>query len=111
MESKIEIDWSLEAPDPTLIEFVPNFQENRKKELSEFKSLLAVKDFSGLKKLGHNWKGFSRPYGYIALEKMGKALELAAGLKDIKQCESLFHQFLIYINEKDVQMTKASRQN
>src|SRR5690606_4640290 len=99
--NEINIDWRLEVPDPNLLEFVKGFQENRKKEIAELKRLLEENDFDGMRKLGHNWKGFGRPYGYLALEAMGIALEAAALRNDLPQCHSLFRQFVNYINEKE----------
>ena len=103
---QIRVNWHAEIPDPTLIEFLKGFQENRKKEIPLLKRLLESRDFDGLRKLGHNWKGFSRPYGYLALEDLGKSLEAAAKENDLPQCQSLFEQFLNYINEKEVRLQK-----
>lgn len=103
MES-ILIDWQSEVPDPGLVDFIPGFQENRKKEIALVKNFLKEKDFEALRKLAHNWKGFSRPYGYQTLEALGRALEKAAQNQDLDTCENLFSQFLHYINEKEVRL-------
>lgn len=100
----LNVDWSSEVPDPTLIDFIKGFQENRKKEIVPLKKLLEIQDFDGLRKLGHNWKGFGRPYGYLALERLGVALEKAALAQDLGECQELFKQFLEYINEKDIRL-------
>lgn len=104
---QLKVNWHAEIPDPNLIDFIEGFQENRKKEITVLKRLLDDKDFDGLRKLGHNWKGFGRPYGYIALETLGKALEAAAEKQDLLQCQSVFRQFIEYINEKDVRLQKS----
>lgn len=101
---QIVVNWHAEIPDPNLIDFLNGFQENRKKEIAVLKRLLEEKDFDGMRKMGHNWKGFSRPYGYIALETLGKMLEAAALQNDLSQCQSLFQQFVNYINEKEVRL-------
>lgn len=108
--SSLTIDWNLEQADPALVEFIPGFQENRKKEVIELKGLLGHEDFTGMQKLGHNWKGFSRPYGYLALEKMGIALEQAARAKDLPRCREIFQQFLFYINEKEARLAGSPEQ-
>lgn len=104
----VQIDWNAEIPDPTLIEFVKGFQENRKKEAPALKRLLDESDFEALRKVGHNWKGFSRPYGYIALEGLGRALEEAAKSSDLEKCEAIYNQFLEYIEQKDTRLRSNS---
>lgn len=97
----LQIDWSAEVPDPTLIQFVGKFQENRKKEIPAFEELLEASDFEGLRKIAHNWKGFSRPYGYLALEAMGKDLGEAAKSQNLKECKEIFEKFRCYLTEKE----------
>lgn len=99
--TNLQIDWSAEVPDPTLIQFVSKFQENRNKEVPTFEELLKAEDFEGIRKLAHNWKGFSRPYGYLALEAMGKALGEAAKSQNLKECKEIFDQFRHYLTEKE----------
>ncbi|HAG90894.1 MAG TPA: hypothetical protein DCL41_03440 [Bdellovibrionales bacterium] len=110
MNRHIEVNWSEETPDPTLVDFLERFQENRKKELSDYKTHLENQDFQSLQKLGHNWKGFSRPYGYVALEKMGKTLEQFAKNSDLQGCQEIFEEFLLYINEKELRLAQESSQ-
>ena len=61
-----------EAPEPGLEPFVPKFIEDRLEEIS---ALLVDKNIRDIKTKAHQWKGFSRPYGFTHLETMAKEIE------------------------------------
>lgn len=98
---QIQIDWNQEVVDPALSSFLPDFQKKRNAELLTLKRDLENGDFDALARLAHNWKGFSRPYGYIALEGLAKALETAAKAKDTTSCQQLLSEIAAYLKEKE----------
>jgi len=61
-----------EAPEPGLEPFVPKFIEDR---LSELSALLADRNIDDIKSKAHQWKGFSRPYGFSHLETIAREIE------------------------------------
>lgn len=102
---QIQIDWKLEVADPALSSFLPEFQKKRRTELEQMKKNLDGADFEALAKIAHNWKGFSRPYGYIGLEAMAKTLEQAAKAQDRAKCQELFAEIESYLAQKESRLS------
>lgn len=61
--------------DPDLIDYIPTFVENRKKELAKALIDLDQKNFDNLRGLGHTLKGCCASYGFTELGELGKKLE------------------------------------
>ncbi len=64
-------------PDKDLEDLIPTFVQNRRNELEEIDAALAKADFEFIRRTAHTWKGICRPYGFIYLETLSKALEVA----------------------------------
>jgi len=76
-----------EAPEPGLEPFVPKFIEDR---LTEISTLIEGKEIGAIKSVAHQWKGFSRPYGFSKLEEIAISIEksdLDGALKLLKQAK------------------------
>jgi HPt (histidine-containing phosphotransfer) domain-containing protein len=82
-----------EAPEPGLEPFVPKFIDDR---LSEISVLLAEKNISSIQTKAHQWKGFSRPYGFAHLEAIAKEIEKS----DLKQALDLLIQAEDYCKKR-----------
>lgn len=83
--------------DPALIKFRPEFLQNRFKEIT---SALSDPDFETMRKLSHNWKGFSRPYGFIELESIAHHLGQKAKSKDLSACIEILEKAKSYCLEQ-----------
>lgn len=95
-----------EKPEEGLEEYVPNFITDREQELILLKQALDSGDFESLRKKAHDWKGFSRPFGFLHLEKIGIQLEIAAKSSSQSECASLLDE-----TEKYLQLKKEQLQN
>jgi len=76
-----------EAPEPGLEPFIPKFIEDR---LSEISTMLVEKDLKNIHATAHQWKGFSRPYGFSKLEDFAIEIEkshLEASLKILETAQ------------------------
>lgn len=83
--------------DPALIKFRPEFLQNRLKEIT---MALSDPDFNVIRGLCHNWKGFSRPYGFLGLESIANELSEKAKSKDLQGCIEILEKAKDYCIEQ-----------
>lgn len=89
-----------EKPQEGLEEFVPEFLNSRDEDLLQLKQALSEGDFETIRRKAHDWKGFSRPFGFIFLENIAKKLEESAKNQEASECESLLNDAEIYLQKK-----------
>lgn len=89
-----------EKPEEGLEEYVPNFINDRESELNSLKQALDKGDFDSIRKKAHDWKGFSRPFGFLHLEKIGIQLEIAAKSSSKDECLTLLNETEKYLQLK-----------
>ncbi|MCX7716419.1 MAG: Hpt domain-containing protein [Endomicrobia bacterium] len=61
--------------DPEIKEFIPEFLENRKKDIKDMLSLLTKNDFENIRVIGHKMKGSGKLYGFYEISQTGQHLE------------------------------------
>ncbi len=71
------------CPDPDLVDLIPDFILNRKRDLELMKKALNQEDWKGLGRLAHTWKGICKPYGFLRLDEMSRALESFAEAQEV----------------------------
>lgn len=74
---KVEIDADLQ-------DLVPQFVENRKKDLESFGLLIQQNDLVGIGQLAHKVKGAAAGYGFAQLSQLAADMENAAKAGDQK---------------------------
>lgn len=89
-----------ERPQEGLEEYVPGFLDSRDQDVVNLKSSLAQEDFETIRRKAHDWKGFSRPFGFLHLETIAKKLEEAAQQSSIKDCDDLLSEAEKYLQKK-----------
>jgi HPt (histidine-containing phosphotransfer) domain-containing protein len=77
--------------DPDLQDLIPDYLENRGKDLLVYQQALEKDDFDSIAVLGHSMKGSGGGYGLNDLTSIGRAIEKAAKNKDKKSV----HQSII----------------
>lgn len=69
--------------DPDLLDIVPGFLENRRRDVKTIEASLTRGDFETIRVLGHRMKGDGGGYGFDRISAIGNLLELAAARKDV----------------------------
>lgn len=90
------------TPDADLADLIPTFIQNRKKDLVQLEQSIARADFDAIRRLGHTLKGICRPYGFIDLEAMSKALEGAAEAGDLEAIKGLYKDMKDYVEHVEI---------
>ncbi len=68
--------------DSDLQDLIPDYLENREKDLLAFKQALKKNNFDKIAVLGHSMKGSGGGYGFNDLSNIGRAIEKAAKNRD-----------------------------
>jgi HPt (histidine-containing phosphotransfer) domain-containing protein len=68
--------------DPGLQDLIPDYLENREKDLLVYQQALEKGDFDSIGVLGHSMKGSGGGYGFNDLSSIGRAIEKAAKNRD-----------------------------
>ena len=68
--------------DPDLQDLIPDYLENREKDLLVYQQALEKGDFDSIGVLGHSMKGSGGVYGFNDLSSIGRAIEKAAKNRD-----------------------------
>lgn len=63
--------------DPDIKELIPNYLNNRHKDVQSILAALDKKDFDAIHILGHSMKGSGEGYGFNLITQIGSALEEA----------------------------------
>lgn len=90
-----------ERPVEGLEEFAPQFLKDRQREFAPYRETERVEDFETLRKLAHQWKGFSEPYGFQTLGVLAQELEVCAKAEDQPGCLRLFGEIDRYLTAKE----------
>lgn len=89
-----------EKPFEGLEAFVEDFLSRRQNELHDLHVAAEKKDFQLPRKVAHDWKGFSRPYGFGHLEDLSQELREAAVEEDQAKVEEVIRKAATYLEIK-----------
>lgn len=93
---KIEIDADLQ-------DLVPQFVENRKRDLESLQQLVLKKDIEAIAQLAHKIKGAAAGYGFNELSDLASQLEKAAKAKDEAPLENLVQKMKAHFSNIEIQ--------
>ncbi|HWU41961.1 MAG TPA: Hpt domain-containing protein [Bdellovibrio sp.] len=68
--------------DADLQDLIPQFLENRKKDIASLQAMVAQNDLTAIAQLAHKIKGAAAGYGFADLSKMASEMEVAAKNSD-----------------------------
>ncbi|HXG90574.1 MAG TPA: response regulator [Vicinamibacterales bacterium] len=88
--------------DPEIAPLVPEFLENRRADVVQWRAALARGQYGGIQSAAHKLKGTGRGYGFTALSRIGGALEHAAHHQDRDQIGSLIDELDAYLSRVKV---------
>ena len=91
--------------DRDLEDLIPEYLENRRKDIIEIRKLLTLNDFDTIKRLSHNIKGSGGSFGFQRISEIGITMEQAA--KDCVQAEILksLSELELYVNSVKIVYT------
>lgn len=79
--------------------FIPDFISRRRAELELMRDAVRNDNFALLRRFAHNWKGFSRPFGFSRLEEFAAEI-LAEERVSADKFENLIIRIEDYLTRK-----------
>ncbi|HUR00388.1 MAG TPA: response regulator [Gemmatimonadaceae bacterium] len=86
--------------DEDIAELIPAYLESVKESAERLSALLLEKNFSAIKRVGHQLKGSGAGYGFDELTRMGRRIESAAGKKDYVAVAMLHSALATYLDQE-----------
>jgi CheY-like chemotaxis protein/HPt (histidine-containing phosphotransfer) domain-containing protein len=86
--------------DDEIVELVPAYLESMKESAKTLSALLLEKNFSAIKRIGHQMKGSGAGYGFDEITRMGRHIETAAGKKDYIAVATLHSALATYLDQE-----------
>lgn len=100
-KNKVEIDSDLE-------DLIPQFIENRKKDLVQLEGLAAAKDSEAIAQLAHRIKGAAAGYGFAELSALAAELEISAKAKQTQDFQPIVRQMIQHFGNIEVHYVPMS---
>jgi HPt (histidine-containing phosphotransfer) domain-containing protein len=95
---------------PELFHLLPGFLARREGEVSELSELLRLRQFEGIRSVGHKLKGSGLGYGFQIITDLGRDLEQAAQDQDIEEIQLSIAKLKTFSKElKDLMTVEPSR--
>ncbi len=88
--------------DKDLEDIVPDFLDNRVKDVRLLKDALEQKDFPTIKALGHSMKGSGGGYGFDRISEIGRVLETAAKNENADTIQKQTISLDLFLNNLEV---------
>ena len=106
------MEVSKEKCEPGLEDFLEDFLKDRRSETIALKSALADESKNSeevcedLRKIGHKWKGFAAPYGFMGLIEFSQELSRLKDDFKADTAEEILSRVETYLNEKESQLKR-----
>jgi len=81
---------------------VPNFLENRQKDIKQIDESLEKGDFETIERLGHSMKGSGSIYGFDGISELGKIIEESAKNKDSEEIKKKLAEIKEYLDRVEI---------
>jgi len=88
--------------DSDLQDLIPNYLENREKDLLVYQEALEKGNFDAIAILGHSMKGSGGGYGFNDLSSIGRAIEKAAKNKDKESIRQSIIDLMDFLKKLEV---------
>lgn len=89
-------------PDPDLADLIPDFLNNRRRDMTDVNAAIARSDFEFIRRTAHTLKGICRPYGFIYLETLSKRLEVAGQQENLAEVKNIAAEMAEYLDRVQV---------
>ncbi|MEO0293076.1 MAG: Hpt domain-containing protein [candidate division WOR-3 bacterium] len=80
------------------MKLIPNFIENRERDIKTIESSLEKEDFKTIERIGHSIKGSGATYGFEKLSEVGGVIEESARNKDIVKIKNSLEEMKNYLD-------------
>jgi HPt (histidine-containing phosphotransfer) domain-containing protein len=88
--------------DPDLIDLIPGFLSNKRKDADKIAELVNNADYEALRGLGHKLKGEGGGYGLDTISDIGVSIEDAAVERDLGALREYHSQLLEYLDSVEI---------
>ncbi|MBI2884269.1 MAG: Hpt domain-containing protein [Candidatus Methylomirabilis oxyfera] len=92
--------------DEELADLIPEFLENRRRDVEQIKRLAQEGKYEELARLGHNLKGSGGGYGFPEISAIGKRIEEAGARSDREAMTTLCERLATYLATVTVQIRR-----
>lgn len=92
--------------DEDLADLIPEFLENRRRDIDRIKRLVEEGKYEELTRLGHNLKGSGGGYGFTEISEIGRGIEEAGARSDREAMTTLCERLATYLATVTVQVRR-----
>ncbi len=94
-----EVELEIQDVDPDIAELMPQFIENRQKDVKALKQFLELQNYKELGRLGHSMKGSGTAYGFPRLTALGDKIQAAVHKAEKDKIYSLITELEGYLTQ------------
>ncbi len=87
---------------PDLEDLIPEYQENRHRDIQSISEALQKGDYETIRILGHNMKGSGEGYGFEAITAIGRSIEQAAKDRNPQEINRQIQELSSYLEKVEV---------
>jgi len=84
------------------IQLIPNFLENKEKDINKINESLEKGDFETIERLGHSMKGSGSIYGFDGITELGKTIEISAKEKNAEEIKNNITELKDYLGRVEI---------
>ncbi len=88
--------------DRELEDLIPEYLENREKDILILRDALGRNDFDAITHLAHKVKGSGGGYGFTRLSELGREIEKASRAQDVSSAQKIIADLEYYLNHVEV---------
>ena len=92
--------------DEELAELIPEFLENRRRDVEQITRLVQEGKYEELARLGHNMKGSGGGYGFVEISAIGQGIEETGARGDREAITRLCDRLAAYLAAVTVQVRR-----
>lgn len=84
------------------VKLIPNFLENREKDIRKIDESLEKGDFETIERLGHSMKGSGSIYGFDGVSDLGREIEMSAKEKNSEMIKDKVSELKDYLGRVEI---------
>ena len=88
--------------DRELEDLIPEYLENREKDIPILRDALGRNDFDAITHLAHKVRGSGGGYGFTRLSELGREIEKASRAQDVSSTQKIIADLEHYLNHIEV---------